>query len=237
MSIEDAFKSELGKEVIKLRKENQEVHAAVIRKQKELLKIRGSLVTEQCPACGEENTIAWNVAKQGYYAFCPSCGKPMMLCSECMLASEFCDWDSEISPCYRVLEEFWKNLTDVPFAENEDGTLVLEKGHKLMCGSREIATFPAGTEREEIWHWFDERHPKGVVYLMNGVEAETSEKYYSIENGNAVQLDIAYTEEEAIRKCLENSEAKQVFALRKRGDYNELMGRVFEKDEEDRETE
>ena len=46
MSLEDAFKSELGKEVVRLRKENQEVHEAVIRKQKELMRIRGSLVTD-----------------------------------------------------------------------------------------------------------------------------------------------------------------------------------------------
>lgn len=80
MSLENVFKSELGKEVLRLRQENREVHAAVVKKQKELLKMRGSLVTEQCPECGEENTIAWNVAKKGYHAFCPNCGSPMMLC-------------------------------------------------------------------------------------------------------------------------------------------------------------
>ena len=26
--------------------------------------------------------------------------------------------------------------------------------------------FAAGTHREEIWHWFDERHTKGVAYLL-----------------------------------------------------------------------
>ena len=26
--------------------------------------------------------------------------------------------------------------------------------------------FPIGTHREEIWHWFDERHSKGVYYLL-----------------------------------------------------------------------
>ena len=29
-------------------------------------------------------------------------------------------------------------------------------------------SFPAGTDREDIWHWFDERHSKGVVYLLYG---------------------------------------------------------------------
>lgn len=26
--------------------------------------------------------------------------------------------------------------------------------------------FDAGTDREEIWHWFDEHHSKGVYSLM-----------------------------------------------------------------------
>lgn len=28
--------------------------------------------------------------------------------------------------------------------------------------------FPAGTDREEIWQWFDQRHSKGVAYLLYG---------------------------------------------------------------------
>lgn len=167
MSIENAFRSELGKEVLRLRKENQEVHAAVIRKQKELLKLRGSLVTEQCPECGLENTIEWNVAKRGYQAFCPNCGFPMLLCGECMIDSGFCDWDSKSLLCYRMLEGFWRNLSDVPFAEGEDGRLTLESEYKLMFGDREIVTFPAGTDREEIWHWFDACYPGGVIRLMH----------------------------------------------------------------------
>lgn len=233
MSFDDVFKSEFGKEVIRLREENKKVHAAVIRKQKELLRIRGSLVTEQCPECGEENTIAWNVAKKGYHAFCPHCGFPMMLCSECMEECGLCDWNEENFLCYRMIEGFWKNLSDVPFSEDEDGRLVLEGEYKLMFGSREIAIFPAGTDREEIWHWFDERHPKGVVYLMNGEEVETSDKYYSIEDGNEIQISIAYTEEDGIRKCMENPEAKEVFAYKKVGDDYELLGCVFDKGEED----
>lgn len=233
MSFENAFKSELGKEVLRLRQENQEVHAAVIQKQKELLKLRGSLVTEQCPECGAENTIVWNVAKKGYHTFCVNCGFPMMLCSECMADSGFCDWNEGKSLCYRMLEGFWKNLSDVPFSEDEYGSLVLEKEYKLMFGNREIVAFPAGTEREEIWHWFDEKHPKGVIYLMNGIEAETSEKYYSIENGRDVQIDISYTEAEAIRKCLENPEAKEVFVFKKNEEEHELLGCIFSKGEEE----
>lgn len=45
MSITDAFNSELGQEVKRLREENEEVHAAVVRKQKELMEMRMDMVT------------------------------------------------------------------------------------------------------------------------------------------------------------------------------------------------
>lgn len=72
--------------------------------------------------------------------------------------------------CYRMVERLWKDLTDVPFQEDEDGRLILEKEYVMKCGTRVIKTLPAGTDREEIWHWFDEMHPKGVAYLLNGEE-------------------------------------------------------------------
>ena len=56
------------------------------------------------------------------------------------------------------LEAKWAELEDVPFDEDEDGRLVLAQSWWI---------FPRGTEREDIWHWFDARHSKGVVYLLN----------------------------------------------------------------------
>lgn len=32
----------------------------------------------------------------------------------------------------------------------------------------EFLGFPEGTDRIEIWHWFDENYPEGVAVLMNG---------------------------------------------------------------------
>lgn len=57
----------------------------------------------------------------------------------------------------KKLESLWEELADVPFDENEDGELIL---------AVDWEDFNAGTEREEIWHWFDDRHSKGVAYLM-----------------------------------------------------------------------
>lgn len=62
-------------------------------------------VTEVCPHCDKENTIEWNVEEYGYEAWCPHCGKKMMLCSECLYAKDNmygrCDWNSESKKCFR----------------------------------------------------------------------------------------------------------------------------------------
>lgn len=53
----------------------------------------------------------------------------------------------------KALEYLWDELTDVPLNEDEE----LEKRY---------LHFPIGTEKEEIWHWFDQKHSKGVYYLL-----------------------------------------------------------------------
>lgn len=57
----------------------------------------------------------------------------------------------------RQIEKLWKLLEDKPFDEDEDGRLVL-------C--EDWFGFPAGTDREEIWHWFDENYNDGVAALL-----------------------------------------------------------------------
>ena len=54
------------------------------------------------------------------------------------------------------LEALWDEFTDVPM--NPD----TEK----MEGA--FLHFPAGTPREDIWHWFDERYSKGIAALLYG---------------------------------------------------------------------
>ena len=56
-----------------------------------------------------------------------------------------------------LLKKIWNELEDIPFVEDERGELFLDKQWKI---------FPAGTSREEIWHWFDERYSEGVVALL-----------------------------------------------------------------------
>ena len=63
------------------------------------------------------------------------------------------------------LQSLWEALSDVPFGDGEnDMTLDIDWLH-----------FPAGTEREDIWHFFDEAYSKGVAALMYEMEDEPSD--------------------------------------------------------------
>lgn len=53
-----------------------------------------------------------------------------------------------------LLEQVWDSFGDVPIDDKE------EIEHAFMH-------WPSGTDRFEIWHWFDEKHSKGVAYLTN----------------------------------------------------------------------
>ena len=62
------------------------------------------------------------------------------------------------------LEQLWAEVGDVPM--NPETEKMEEP----------FLHFPAGTDREDIWSWFDERHSKGVVYLLYGTEPKYSLK-------------------------------------------------------------
>ena len=53
-----------------------------------------------------------------------------------------------------VVEELWDNLTDVPI---DPETEELDEPYYI---------WPKGIDKEDIWHWFDEQHSKGVAYLL-----------------------------------------------------------------------
>lgn len=63
----------------------------------------------------------------------------------------------------RELEELWADLADVPV---DPDTEKLEDDWFI---------FPKGTDKEDIWHWFDDRHSKGVGHLLysDGIDRTT----------------------------------------------------------------
>lgn len=56
-------------------------------------------VTEWCSHCESEITMEWDVEKQGYKAYCPSCGRRLMLCSDCKERGYTCDYDGDLDFC------------------------------------------------------------------------------------------------------------------------------------------
>ncbi len=60
---------------------------------------RTYLVIEMCGECGNEVEMAWDTDLQGYKATCPYCGKPLLLCDECLHSedneTQRCDWNKE----------------------------------------------------------------------------------------------------------------------------------------------
>lgn len=56
----------------------------------------------------------------------------------------------------KAARELWEELGDVPMDPETE------------CIEAEWHGFPAGTHREDIWHWFDEICPLGVAELMYG---------------------------------------------------------------------
>ena len=57
------------------------------------------------------------------------------------------------------LEELWEKFADVPMNPETE------------CIEEPFMGWGAGIHREEIWHWFDQRHSKGVVYLLYHTES------------------------------------------------------------------
>ncbi len=55
-----------------------------------------------------------------------------------------------------ALEELWDQFTDIPMNPETE------------CIEAPFMGWGVGISREEIWHWFDQRHSKGVAYLLYG---------------------------------------------------------------------
>lgn len=54
------------------------------------------------------------------------------------------------------LEELWEKFGDIPMNPETE----------VMGG--DFLHFPKGTHREDIWKWFDQKHSKGVHFLLYG---------------------------------------------------------------------
>ena len=58
----------------------------------------------------------------------------------------------------KELQELWNELSDIPVNENDE----IEE---------DFLDFPSGTDKFDVWHWFDERCPNNLhddlMYFKN----------------------------------------------------------------------
>ena len=61
------------------------------------------IVTETCPHCKSGIEMRWDAGKLGFSAFCPVCGRRIMLCGACRRAGDAgpCDYDRTRNRCRR----------------------------------------------------------------------------------------------------------------------------------------
>lgn len=62
-----------------------------------------------------------------------------------------------------MLQFLWCELSDIAFLEDSEYRFILESAWYVPG----ILFFQTGTEQMEIWEWFDNRHTKGVAWLLN----------------------------------------------------------------------
>ena len=55
-----------------------------------------------------------------------------------------------------LIQDLWKSFSNVPF----------DDGEKDLVLGQDWFIFEKGTEREDIWQWFDSHYSKGVVSLL-----------------------------------------------------------------------
>ena len=86
----------------------------------------------------------------------------------------------------KAIENLWDELADIPVFEDEEGN---------MCIDIEWNGWKRGTDREEIWKWFDEHHSKGVGWLMNERNHRKEERLTENKIMNPCKIDSKNYEE------------------------------------------
>lgn len=86
-------------EIQDLRRENESLKARLAAADEAM----SHIATEVCPNCETEVEMVWDVEMSGYKAFCPYCGKRLMLCDECQHPNgeytDDCDYHTATDSC------------------------------------------------------------------------------------------------------------------------------------------
>lgn len=60
-----------------------------------------------------------------------------------------------------ILKEEWDKLGDIPINDDEQ----IDEDYTVGQGRKWQTSWPKGTDREDIWRWFDMKHSIGVYKL------------------------------------------------------------------------
>ena len=104
------------------------------------------------------------------------------------------------------LERLWAEFGDVPMNPETE-----EIEAQFLC-------FPAGTNREEVWEWFDERYSRGVAKLLLVGEPLGEEV---IENARTQMRNFGLEEAELVVRQANTEDKVDVVSLQK--SYQELL--------------
>lgn len=105
-----------------------------------------------------------------------------------------------------ALGKLWEEFGDVPMNPETE------------CMEAPFLDFPAGTFREDIWHWFDERHSKGVAYLMYRTENTPRRCYTVIDTSYDVGINIySFWRREDAERSIKDDVQTELVNLREAG--------------------
>ena len=79
---------------------NRIVHEKIQRLIADTPTVKNDDVVEQCPECGNEVWLKWDVERDGYTIYCPYCGYRIKLRGVCDVRDcGKCDWNSDTGKC------------------------------------------------------------------------------------------------------------------------------------------
>ena len=119
-------------------------------------KIQEKMLTGKAYFPDVDSSILWALY-QVFYVYSLTSRSTSDFKEVCIQAGEG-KYQRSIFSIEALLKDAWKTLTDIPIDPDEKTEV-------------DWFIFPAGTDRETIWHWFDERYPKGVACLF-GTDVE-----------------------------------------------------------------
>lgn len=101
--------------------------------------------TEVCPHCSREVSIVWDINQDGFKAYCPFCGKRLMLCDACKHRNgdyyDDCDYDSDTGFCMMQKMSEFEAMATLTLADGTSGMLadiLMQKARQDKEASAEL---------------------------------------------------------------------------------------------------